>query len=126
MELLIFTQKGIKQLKRHDGLMNRDKKLLFTFLSALVGTLLFASANNWLVFVFKRLIETPLRYGGLLHWLTSAPILPGGVPLFPHPYAVGGYWGSSDMAADFLGFTAAVLLVIWPVYLGIKKIIWKK
>ena len=106
--------------------MNRDKKVLLTFISAMLGALFFAIASNYLIYYFKLQIEIPLSigkgiFGGLLHWTTR-----GDYPIFPHPYVVGGYWGSSDMAAEILGIVSSVLFVAWPIYLCIRKFIWKR
>ena len=99
--------------------MNRDKKVLLTFIVAMLGAIVFAGAQNLFYQFWNFQFWEPdgflfwqnIFVNGSEHYLKSRPLA---------------FLGTYQFASEMLGLLCAGLFTSCPIYLGIRKFIWKR
>ena len=95
--------------------MNRDKKVLLTFIAAMLGAIAFAAAQN----LFYEIWNYQFKLG----FLSSQRVFyPKSIFDYRNPLA---FLGTIEFVCEILGLLFAGVFNSWPIYLGIRKLIWK-
>ena len=98
--------------------MNRDKKVLLTFIVAMLGAIVFAAAQNLFYEIWNFQFNLGLLNWQRLFYPKNSFLNEAGNPL--------DFLGTIEFVCEILGLLFAGVCTSWPIYLGIRKFIWKR